>query len=203
MRRLTRLSPNATAEQRSAFAQEFNALLNELGVAPGDDFGVCAVIALGENSVGPSHGAATSRKAALDNYPRSGSQRHRILLALRNRGMTREEIEFALQLSGNAVRPRVDELMKGGWVEATDRTRKTTLGSDAEVLVATTKGLDAMASEDAGHTGPETPPAAVETPSKPGSDRLTAPEPAGPQEAFSDALFSVPPTKPHSAVGGI
>jgi hypothetical protein len=51
-------------------------------------------------------------------------------------GMTRQEIEHATFLPGDSVRPRVLELIEAGLVRETDRTRKTTKGRDAAVLVA-------------------------------------------------------------------
>jgi hypothetical protein len=86
--------------------------------------------------------SATSRKAALANYPRSGSQRARILSRLRileDEGATRDELAEWFGMSPNSVRPRVAELIEGGWVMETDRTRKTAMGNDAAVLVATDK----------------------------------------------------------------
>lgn len=88
----------------------------------------------------------TSRKAALATYPRTGTQRFNILMALAHRvvhGMTREEIERHLRLGGNSVHPRVLELIAGGWVEEhKTETRLTTHGQEAVVLRVTRKGLD-------------------------------------------------------------
>lgn len=107
-------------------------------VATGDDPRVDA------NALG--HFAAdseTSRKAALANYPRSGSQRWRILqhIAGTVKGATREQIAEALRLSGDTVRPRVLELLEGGWLRVTDRTERTRLGEEAEVVDVTAKGV--------------------------------------------------------------
>jgi Helix-turn-helix domain len=92
-----------------------------------------------------ARGSETSRKAALANYPRAGSQRARILehvLASGGAGRTREELEDRLGLTGNTVRPRVRELIDGGWLRVrkdggTPVTRRTTLGNASEVLEAT------------------------------------------------------------------
>lgn len=92
----------------------------------------------------------TSRAGALDNYPRSGSQRDRVLrhvLVSGERGMTREELEQATGLGGNTIRPRVRELIDGSWlrVRANDMDgavalrRKTAMGNWSEVLEATEK----------------------------------------------------------------
>jgi hypothetical protein len=91
----------------------------------------------------------TSRQGALANYPRSGSQRERVLrevILSGDRGMTREELESATTLGGNTVRPRVRELIDGGWVRvraaddgAVALRRKTAMGNWSEVLVSTVK----------------------------------------------------------------
>lgn len=87
-------------------------------------------------------GSATSRAAAIANYPRSGSQRGRVLALLEAKGdfgATRQEIARELKMSDDSVRPRVVELVEGGWIAATDRTRATPMGEQAEVLVATNR----------------------------------------------------------------
>lgn len=85
--------------------------------------------------------SSTSRNAALDAYPRQGTQRARIIDQLDGipLGMTRDELAARLGMSPNTVRPRIVELMEGGWVEDTGRTRKTPLKRDAEVLALTDK----------------------------------------------------------------
>jgi hypothetical protein len=90
----------------------------------------------------------TSRKAAFAVYPRSGTQRSRVLLSLAHRvvgGMTREELEEHLGLGGNSVHPRVLELIEGGWVYETPDRRLTRAGHEAVVLRVTRKGLDEAA----------------------------------------------------------
>jgi hypothetical protein len=88
----------------------------------------------------------TSRKAALDNYPRSGTQRmevlHRVARAGSD-GATRDQLVQWLGKPPNVITPRVKELVEGGWLERKlheDRSpavRRTRAGSDAEVLVLT------------------------------------------------------------------
>jgi hypothetical protein len=96
-----------------------------------------------ENRVGPSQRHSdTSRLAALNNFPRSGSQRAEILdflLFRGDRGATRQEIHAHTGISDDSVRPRVGELIDGGWARGTDQTRRTPLGEQAEVLVATSR----------------------------------------------------------------
>lgn len=90
---------------------------------------------LGESKLGPfAKDSETSRKAALDAYPRQGTQRSRIIAVLAQRPLTREGLANRLDLSENTIRPRVKELIEGGWIEETMHTYKTTRGSDAKVL---------------------------------------------------------------------
>lgn len=98
---------------------------------------------------GPSpRGKATSKKAALDNWPRSGSQREKILNLLtvygdyRRTGLTREEIGLKLGMFGDTVRPRVLELIQGGWLIETEHTRLTRKGNDSVVLLASQKAVE-------------------------------------------------------------
>lgn len=94
----------------------------------------------GENRPGKfSKKSLTSKKAALAIEPRSGTQRWQILMTLRfawQEGLTREEIADRLDMGDNSVRPRVRELIEGGHIVETDRTRKTEGGQDAVVLIA-------------------------------------------------------------------
>lgn len=82
---------------------------------------------------------ATSRKAAVDAYPRTGSRRRKILdAAIRagGRGITFPEAD-ALPGVREAWK-RISELVEGGWLEATERERKNPeTGSDVTVYVAT------------------------------------------------------------------
>lgn len=86
--------------------------------------------------------SSTSRRAALDNYPRAGSQRHRIIEALYRayRGeLTRDGIAEELGLQHQSVDPRVLELIRGGWVQETPREKPTRTGSKAKLLELTSK----------------------------------------------------------------
>lgn len=86
----------------------------------------------------------TSRRAAIDNYPRSGSQRHRALVDVAkagDHGRTRHEIADNLGLVINSATARVSELLQGGWVvQDAARTRPTSTGSEAAVLILTDRG---------------------------------------------------------------
>lgn len=87
----------------------------------------------------------TSRNAALANYPRSGRQRHQILMAVFRAGAYGKTFdEIRDDLSIYSADRRMSELAEGGWLEVTERTRKTNRGSDARVMVCTPKAVDAI-----------------------------------------------------------
>lgn len=97
------------------------------------------------NDLGPfQRHSATSRRAAIDAYPRTGTQRHRVLEFIRGRGddgATDDEIQVALNLNPSSERPRRIELVEGGYVRAkvvdgAAVERLTRWGSDAQVWVA-------------------------------------------------------------------
>jgi len=98
-----------------------------------------------KNTLGPfARDSKTSRASALANYPRSGSQRERVLREIEKagrRGATREEISFGARMNDNSVRPRVRELIDGRFIVASDATRPTRSGGDAEILFLTTKAV--------------------------------------------------------------
>lgn len=101
----------------------------------------------------------TSRQAALAVYPRQGTDRWKILylLDLASKsgmpGHTRDEIARHVGLPGNTVRPRVRELMDGGWVEqARDEDGKlirrlSDAGHPADVLRLTALAREAIRRE--------------------------------------------------------
>ena len=83
-------------------------------------------------------GAATRREAMQGALIFGAAQRTRILAALleaRPGGLTADELEERLSMSGNSVRPRLRELLEAGQVTRTDRTRRTRSGSLALVCV--------------------------------------------------------------------
>lgn len=88
-------------------------------------------------------GSTTSRRAALDNWPRRGSQRDRVLKALIRRPSTDDELTQLTGLLPNSVRPRRIELVEGGFVtellddEGQPVKRETRTGSKAQVWTAT------------------------------------------------------------------
>lgn len=93
------------------------------------------------NRAGIAGARPTSAAAALRVQPRSGTQRRAILDYIAQHGpSTDEQIQRALDLSGNTERPRRSELVEGGWVQEHDRLR---LGSGQ--LVAIRWGLTSRA----------------------------------------------------------
>lgn len=129
--------------------------LRFLAVFARDELKPVALADLDALALGPfARGSETSRRAAVEAYPRQGSQRHRVIWCLYRRledgrnGATRDELAAELGMSPNTVRPRVVELLAGGWIERAqdspwdvDETRRTKLGREAEVLVLTGPAL--------------------------------------------------------------
>jgi hypothetical protein len=89
--------------------------------------------------------SSTSRAAALAVFPRTGTQRARVLNYIRSArdGRTDEEIATGLAMNPSSVRPRRIELVTGGWVRAMTTAagyvveRPTRSGADAQVWEAT------------------------------------------------------------------
>jgi hypothetical protein len=79
----------------------------------------------------------TSVIAALQALPKSGSKRRRVYEYLKQTGgATDEEIERALGISGNTVRPTRGSLVKDKFVYATELERPTISGNMAIVWKA-------------------------------------------------------------------
>lgn len=101
----------------------------------------------GVDTIGKFHGdpQVTEIAAALRALPRTGSQRRLVLDgvgAAGERGLTDEEIAVVEGVADTAHRTRRNELVKGGWVRDSGRTRKTDSGSDSIVWVLTDQGRD-------------------------------------------------------------
>lgn len=109
-----------------------------------DDIAVAALA----NRPGPTHrqDPSTSRRAAMDNLPRSGSQRARVLAALHaagDYGCTDFELHQQLGILRTAAGTRRKELAdRFGLVVATPRERVTDTGSMAVVHVLTDAGYE-------------------------------------------------------------
>lgn len=78
----------------------------------------------------------TSQRAAIKAFPRSGTKRQKIYNAIKLfGGLTDEEIERTLDMSGNTVRPSRVSLVRDGLVMDSGQTRSTVSGNDAIVWV--------------------------------------------------------------------
>lgn len=80
----------------------------------------------------------TSVAAAESMKAHAGQQRARIRQHFKERGTlgtTRQEVELALGIPGDSVRPRWNELVKAGEIKNAGTTRKTKSGRDAAVFV--------------------------------------------------------------------
>jgi len=75
----------------------------------------------------------TSVKAALRAQPRSGTKRRLVFDYLRTHDATDEEIERALNISGNTVRPIRGSLVKDGLIVDSGARRLTIAGNEAIV----------------------------------------------------------------------
>lgn len=87
----------------------------------------------------------TSRLAAVQVYPRTGTQRERVLMAIHGAGDTGAipyEIEAATGINYRSLTPRIGELKAGGWVAGTGDTRTGNMGAEQEILVVTEKTRD-------------------------------------------------------------
>ena len=138
--------------------------LNAAGVSIGDDFlivraddypEIASAGADVDGLLAPGAGGVrrtdpgTSRKAAGDVAPRTGTQRGRLLGAIVAAGDDGLISEEAAELAGvefaRSSGPRLAELKAGGWIRTTGKTRLGSLGSEQDVLVATDKGRAAAA----------------------------------------------------------
>jgi hypothetical protein len=82
----------------------------------------------------------TSRAAAAAQYPRGGTLRRKVLDAVAvcgDFGLTDEELMVACEMKPNTMRPRRVELVEGGWLKDSGKTRQTAQGFDSIVWVLT------------------------------------------------------------------
>jgi len=90
----------------------------------------------------PKSGAPeTEREAAIDVYPRSGTQRRRVLEAIAaagDAGMTDDELTLELGICRAAARRC--ELKGDGWVEDAGRRRRTSVDGTAAAWRLTERG---------------------------------------------------------------
>lgn len=95
---------------------------------------------------------STSKRAAGEQFPRSGSQRYRVLMAIINagwQGATATQIEEKTGIPFRSLTPRIGELKRGGWVKAAGFTRTGSMGAQQEAVIVTQKALDWKREHDA------------------------------------------------------
>jgi hypothetical protein len=84
---------------------------------------------------------STSRRSAIDIYPKTGSMRGRafaVILAAGDRGATVSEVIASTGIPHQTISTRLSELKRGGWVVARGE-RRGDHGMAQDVLVATDK----------------------------------------------------------------
>jgi hypothetical protein len=92
----------------------------------------------------------TSRQAAIGNYPRSGNQRHKVLLCVFKQGQHGATFDEVRELTGiYSSDRRFSELVEGGWLERTERTRRTGRGEEAVVCITSQKAEEFIRHRDA------------------------------------------------------
>lgn len=98
----------------------------------------------------------TSAASSAAVEPRTGTQRWRVLHAVgavatdpRAVGLTDVEIQDATGLPANSLRPRRGELVDGGWLEDSGRTR-THHGNEHVVWVLSSKAVQLLAADREG-----------------------------------------------------
>ena len=88
-----------------------------------------------------------SKKAALRAFPKSGTDRMRVLNLIHGYddvgGLTDEQMQTLLKMSPNSQRPRRVELVDGGWVQDSGKIRIVESGGTAAVWCLTAKGFKA------------------------------------------------------------
>lgn len=89
---------------------------------------------------------STSTSAASKAFPRSGTQRRRVLACIAESvtGRTDDEIITNTRLPHQSVGPRRLELLEGGWIEDSQARRITRAGSRAIVWTVTAAGRSGL-----------------------------------------------------------
>jgi hypothetical protein len=88
----------------------------------------------------------SSKRAAVAASVRAGTQRYRILDAIlsASEGLTSEQAAQATGSPYVSVSTRCSELLQGGLIERSGKTRATSSGGQSDVLVATASALRAL-----------------------------------------------------------
>lgn len=103
-------------------------------------------------------GPSASRQAAIDNYPRSGSQKQLILRALLERGergYTADELrtDYSHVLRFNTTAARLHDLEKDGWLDVLGE-RATSSGSKGRVYTLSAEAAQWVRSKEQAGTLP-------------------------------------------------
>lgn len=100
---------------------------------------------------GAHHGRDTEKAAAWADLPRKGTQRLRVLAAIaiaEDLGRTDQELEELLEMPRPSPGNRRGELMAGGWVRDSGKTRPTRAGKQAVVWILTEDGARRLAQHE-------------------------------------------------------
>lgn len=148
--------PQANADRAAIlrYRERQAAALIEMGVDYGDGYVLIPASAFTEKSsiddlgeqLGPfARDSDTSREAAIRAFPKKKKTAWRIVLAIMatgERGYTRAEVADALSIPDSSADGRISELIGGGFLRESGRTRPTKHGSQASVVIATTLGCE-------------------------------------------------------------
>jgi hypothetical protein len=153
---MTRHPDRVTLRRGVATLRSMADALDRLGIDDGDDFLVMRAadfasgLGIDEDALGPfGKGGDTSRRAAINAYPKSGTQRWQVFLEIAKAyshrfGLTRNECSVRLGIPDSSADARVLELRQGGWIQETERTRQTENGQEARILEPTPAGWVAL-----------------------------------------------------------
>jgi DNA-binding MarR family transcriptional regulator len=143
--------PDRTPQDMASFMRELHDEFVRLGSPVGGAFtlvpgsGTFQLESADQNAPGGARKTdpATSKAARLKNFPQSGTQRFKALVAITQagtHGLTGHEVAEETGIPYRSITPRLRELQDGGWVEVAEFTRKTDLDADAQVLRVTDRG---------------------------------------------------------------
>ena len=121
--------------------------LDQLGIEPGGDFVVTTPRFDEIRELGRWHrdDPDTSRDAARSNAVRAGTQRHKALAAVRDRGDAGATYDEARADTGiDSMQQRLTDLKQQGLLQPNGLKRRTRRGTMANAMVLTPAGRDAL-----------------------------------------------------------
>jgi hypothetical protein len=155
--RISRPHKDSTQADLHLYLRALGRALEAEGVDYGDPFYVVSARKLKEgrydldahndDMVGAAASSTASADAAIFNFPKSGNQRHRLLMfafEAGERGITSDEAHQALGIPLQSAKPRLLELRKGGWLRFTGATRPSLAGASVEVMAVTSQATEAL-----------------------------------------------------------